>query len=161
MTTTPAPNDDLVLRLNEYVAYFDAVETKPTPHELYYAIKNDGEGTEWRYRATGFGPSDIREAASALEAQSKEIEALRSARDFEQSSRLTSEAQLGTQIENLLRKNAVLKAALEPFVSEAEYYDLDAIPAPIHIDLGCSESREAEYTVADLRRARTALKGAR
>lgn len=79
MTTTPALNDDLVTRLKEYVAYFDAVETKPTPHELYYAIKNDGEGTGWSYRATGFGPADIREAASALEAQAKEIEALRSA----------------------------------------------------------------------------------
>lgn len=61
-----APTPDLVRRFNTFVEYFDKVTTKPTPVELYYPVKKEGEGTGWNYVATGFGPSDIKAAAEAL-----------------------------------------------------------------------------------------------
>lgn len=59
------------------------------------------------------------------------------------------------RVEALSAEVGKLTEALKPFAREAEYWHGNA---PIHIDLGCSESREAEFTPADLRRARDCLR---
>lgn len=64
-------------------------------------------------------------------------------------------AELQKRIEALSAEVGKLTEALKPFAREAEYWHGNA---PIHIDLGCSESREAEFTPADLRRARDAIR---
>lgn len=56
--------------------------------------------------------AELERAAKLAGEAATEIAALRAERDFEASSRLTSEAQLGVQIENLLRDKANLRASL-------------------------------------------------
>lgn len=48
------------------VARLERIETRPKPYDLYYAIKNEGEGTGWRYSVAGFGVTDLRKTVDEI-----------------------------------------------------------------------------------------------
>jgi len=66
--------------LSESIA---AVTTLPTPGDLYYAVKNDGDGTGWRYHLSYVTAEDIHAAALALRTPSPEPQAADALADME------------------------------------------------------------------------------
>ena len=60
--------EGLADRLNNSATLLEGLETLPKPYDLYYAVKSDGEGTDWSYHCAHIGVSDIRAAADAFAA---------------------------------------------------------------------------------------------
>lgn len=50
----------VVENFRRYVEKLEAVKTLPKPYDLYYAVKNIGQGTGWTYRCAGIGVTDLR-----------------------------------------------------------------------------------------------------
>lgn len=59
------PDDPLTQRVGGAVAFLRDGRL-PTPHDLYRAVKNDGEGTGWRYESIGLGVDDLAEVHRRL-----------------------------------------------------------------------------------------------
>lgn len=57
---------DIGKRLADCATRLEEVDTLPKPYDLYYAIKNDGEGTGWSYAVAGIGAADIRAASNEV-----------------------------------------------------------------------------------------------
>lgn len=62
----PVANDDLLERLQSCVSGLEELETLPRPYDLYYAIKNGGQGTGWTYASAGIGVTDLRSILDRL-----------------------------------------------------------------------------------------------
>ncbi len=76
-----APNEaaaGLVERFSDLADKLENLDTLPKPYNLYYAVKNEGSGTGWRYVAVDIGVSEIREAVTLL----AQVEELRRERDL-------------------------------------------------------------------------------
>jgi hypothetical protein len=58
----------LIDRLEAAVLRLESLETLPKPYDIYYAIKQPGEGSGWTYATTGIGVAELREALDALKA---------------------------------------------------------------------------------------------
>ncbi len=58
----------LIGRLKDCIARLEENPTLPAPYDFYYAIKNKGQGTGWRYECVGIGIQDVRDVLVALDA---------------------------------------------------------------------------------------------
>lgn len=59
-------NYNVGAKLADVASTLESVETLPKPYDLYYAVKNEGEGAGWSYRCAGLGVQTIRDAATLL-----------------------------------------------------------------------------------------------
>lgn len=67
----------LVERLQRVVDHLEDATTLPKPYDFYRAVKNDGQGTGWRYECVGIGIEDIKETLVLLKSQQPAIDILR------------------------------------------------------------------------------------
>jgi hypothetical protein len=61
----------MIEKLQTVVAHLDEADPVPKPYDFYFAIKNEGEGTGWRYECVGIGIADIKEILALLQTESK------------------------------------------------------------------------------------------
>lgn len=62
----PREVSPLAFRLDAIATRLETLGTLPKPYDLYYAVKNDGVGTGWRYACAHIGVTDIRQAATRV-----------------------------------------------------------------------------------------------